>query len=132
LLGIGRRTVVRALHENPEFAQTVRIAQADGASAAIHRIHDAAPTNWRAAAWVLDQQRPKRPRISTRQLLRSREFKEAVRRVMDHHSPRNKAVELIREFLAERAKDALVAGPDVDVFDCERFPLLTLDFSRAP
>jgi hypothetical protein len=131
LAGVGRHTVARVLRDEPDFAQHVRAAQADGASAAMRQINQAAPTHWRAAAWVLDQRRKPRSRVTTRQLLRSREFSEAVRRMIDEHSPRNQAVELIRAFLKERAKDALAAGPNVDVFDIERFPLLTLDFSHG-
>jgi hypothetical protein len=132
MVRIGRKTVTRALRDDPDFARQVQDAQADGASAAFRHINQAAPTHWRAAAWMLDQRpRQARGRVSVRSLIRSHEFKEAVQRVIAQSSPRNQAVELIREFLNERAKDALVAGPHVDVFDIERFPLLTLDFSNG-
>jgi hypothetical protein len=131
LVGIGKRTVARALHDDLGFAANVRAAHADGASAAMRHINQAAPNHWRAAAWVLDQRRRKpASRITVRQLLRSREFKAAVCRVIAESSPRNQAVELIRKFLNERAGDDF--RPKFDVHDLDGLPLLTADFSRVP
>jgi hypothetical protein len=83
MVGLSRHTVRRALRRDPDLAQRVKQVQFDAASRYIRQLDSAANTQWRAAAWIIEQSEKPSPRTETvRKLVRSREFKAAVARVV--------------------------------------------------
>lgn len=57
-VGVSNRTVVRALHEDAEFSRRLHNAELNQELRPIQHIASHMPKNWRAAAWMLERQRP--------------------------------------------------------------------------
>jgi hypothetical protein len=83
MMGLSRHTVRREMHRNPAFAERVQQAEFEAASRFMRQIDTAANTQWRAAAWIIEQAEKPSPRaLTVRKLVRSREFEAAVQRVV--------------------------------------------------
>jgi hypothetical protein len=83
MVGLSRHTVRREMDRDPEFATCVQEAEFESASRYMRQIDSAANTQWRAAAWIIEQSEKPAPKaLTVRKLVRSREFQAAVARVV--------------------------------------------------
>jgi hypothetical protein len=57
-VGVSRRTVARAIQEDEEFGRHLHNAELNQELRPIQHIATQMPKNWRAAAWMLERQRP--------------------------------------------------------------------------
>jgi hypothetical protein len=83
MIGLSRHTVRRVLRREPDFAERIQQLEAEAAFRFVRQINQASATQWRAAAWIIEQAEKPSPRaLTVRKLVRSREFQAAVERVL--------------------------------------------------
>jgi hypothetical protein len=104
MIGLDRHTVRRALRRDPDFAAQIRELEAEAAFRFMRQVNQASATQWRAAAWIIEQSEKPHPRaVTVRKLVRSREFNAAVARCPEIIALKNELASLKQAQARDRA-----------------------------